>query len=49
METEIDVENRDGTLSDGMYAEREDLLKQQNEALTFRFKPWSEAVQVVRF
>src|SRR5581483_2887965 len=34
METEIDVENSDGTLKDGMYAEAKIILKQQNDALT---------------
>jgi RND family efflux transporter MFP subunit len=34
MHTEIDVENADGTLKDGMYAEAKITLKQQNDALT---------------
>jgi multidrug efflux pump subunit AcrA (membrane-fusion protein) len=34
MHTEIDVENRDGTLKDGMYAEAKLTLKQQNNVLT---------------
>jgi RND family efflux transporter MFP subunit len=34
MHTEIDVENRDGTLKDGMYAEAKLTLKQENNALT---------------
>jgi len=34
MHTEIDVENSDGTLKEGMYAEARIILKQQNDALT---------------
>ena len=34
MHTEIDVENSDGTLKEGMYAEAKIVLKQQNDALT---------------
>jgi RND family efflux transporter MFP subunit len=34
MHTEIDVENSDGTLKEGMYAEAKIVLKQQNNALT---------------
>jgi RND family efflux transporter MFP subunit len=34
MHTEIDVENSDGTLKEGMYAEAKIILKQQNDALT---------------
>jgi RND family efflux transporter MFP subunit len=34
MHTEIDVENSDGTLKDGMYAEAKIVLSQQNDALT---------------
>ncbi len=34
MHTEIDVENSDGTLKEGMYAEAKIILKQQNNALT---------------
>jgi RND family efflux transporter MFP subunit len=34
MHTEIDVENSDGTLKEGMYAQAKILLKQQNDALT---------------
>lgn len=34
MHTEIDVENADGTLKDGMYAVAKITLKQQNDALT---------------
>ena len=34
MHTEIDVENRDGTLKEGMYAEAKIILKQQNDAIT---------------
>ena len=34
MHTEIDVENADGTLKDGMYAEAKITLKQQNDVLT---------------
>ena len=34
MHTEIDVENADGTLKEGMYAEAKIVLKQQNDALT---------------
>jgi RND family efflux transporter MFP subunit len=34
MDTEIDVENRDGTLVDGMYAETNLVLDQQNNVLT---------------
>jgi len=34
MHTEIDVENRDGTLKEGMYAEAKIILKQQSDALT---------------
>jgi RND family efflux transporter MFP subunit len=34
MHTEIDVENKDGTLKEGMYAEAKIILKQQNDALT---------------
>ena len=34
MHTEIDVENRDGTLKDGMYADAKIVLKQRNDALT---------------
>jgi RND family efflux transporter MFP subunit len=34
MHTEIDVENLDGTLKEGMYAEAKIILKQQNNALT---------------
>ena len=34
MHTEIDVENSDGTLKEGMYAEAKIVLKQQKDALT---------------
>ena len=34
MHTEIDVENSDGTLKDGMYADAKIVLSQQNDALT---------------
>jgi RND family efflux transporter MFP subunit len=34
MHTEIDVQNSDGTLKEGMYAEAKIILKQQNDALT---------------
>jgi RND family efflux transporter MFP subunit len=34
MHTEIDVENSDGTLKEGMYAEAKIVLKQENDALT---------------
>jgi len=34
MHTEIDVENSDGTLKEGMYAEAKIILKQENDALT---------------
>jgi len=34
MHTEIDVDNSDGTLKEGMYAEAKIVLKQQNDALT---------------
>ena len=34
MHTEIDVENSDGTLKEGMYAETKIILQQQNDALT---------------
>jgi RND family efflux transporter MFP subunit len=34
MHTEIDVENPDGTLKDGMYAEAKIVLKQRSDALT---------------
>ncbi|MDQ1386813.1 MAG: hypothetical protein QOF56_267, partial [Acidobacteriaceae bacterium] len=34
MHTEIDVENSDGTLKEGMYAEAKIVLKRQNNALT---------------
>jgi RND family efflux transporter MFP subunit len=34
MHTEIDVENPDGTLKDGMYADAKIVLKQRNDALT---------------
>jgi RND family efflux transporter MFP subunit len=34
MHTEIDVENSDGSLKEGMYAEAKIILKQQNDALT---------------
>lgn len=34
MHTEIDVENRDGTLKEGMYADAKIILKQQSNALT---------------
>jgi RND family efflux transporter MFP subunit len=34
MHTEIDVENSDGTLKEGMYAEAKIILKQENNALT---------------
>ena len=34
MHTEIDVENSDGTLKEGMYAEAKIVLKQENNALT---------------
>lgn len=34
MHTEIDVENSDGTLKEGMYAEARIVLKQRNDALT---------------
>src|SRR4029077_7537695 len=34
MHTEIDVENSDGTLKEGMYAEAKIILKEQNNALT---------------
>src|SRR5271157_5929283 len=34
MHTEIDVENSDGTLKEGMYAEAKIVLSQQNDALT---------------
>jgi RND family efflux transporter MFP subunit len=34
MHTEIDVENLDGTLKEGMYADAKIILKQQNDALT---------------
>jgi RND family efflux transporter MFP subunit len=34
MHTEIDVENSDGTLKDGMYAEAKIILKQHSDALT---------------
>jgi RND family efflux transporter MFP subunit len=34
MHTEIDVENLDGTLKEGMYAEAKIILKQQKDALT---------------
>lgn len=34
MQTEIDVENRDGSLVDGMYAETNLVLKQKDDALT---------------
>jgi len=34
MHTEIDVENSDGSLKEGMYAEAKIILKQQNNALT---------------
>ena len=34
MHTEIDVENSDGTLKEGMYAEAKIILKRENEALT---------------
>lgn len=34
MHTEIDVENSDGTLKEGMYAEAKIVLKQRNDALT---------------
>jgi RND family efflux transporter MFP subunit len=34
MDTEIDVENRDGSLVDGMYAETNLVLNQQNNVLT---------------
>ena len=34
MHTEIDVENSDGTLKEGMYAEAKIILQQENDALT---------------
>jgi RND family efflux transporter MFP subunit len=34
MHTEIDVENSDGSLKEGMYAEAKIILKQENNALT---------------
>jgi RND family efflux transporter MFP subunit len=34
MHTEIDVQNSDGTLKEGMYAEARIILKQENDALT---------------